>query len=337
MFEKIAAWLAHSAAKSSPNYPDQLIRYFLVFILLSLPITLLAVVSYFQIYQELTTLTLARREAVAIPVSIALEEKLDRLVDLGVAFSIHPKLRAAVQSKDWAAAREVLEVFKATADEPFIDRIFLADAEGVLRADFPALGTAGQDFSFRDWYQGVVRTSRPYISEVYQRTATPRYNVVAVALPVVGDDQHLQGILAQQIRLDSFLEWSKKIDIGQDGFVYVVDQKGNLVFHPQYSPGDQIVSYAEAPNIKKLLNGESGVGIFYNPIEKEERLTAFHPVSGYGWGVVVSQSRQAAYHSRDRSLQNLAAIYVALLVINGFLIFLILRAVGHYRNHGGKN
>src|SRR5487761_1338873 len=53
----------------------------------------------------------------------------------------------------------------------------------------------GSNFSYRDWYRGVIATGRPYVSEAYETAIAGRARVVGVAAPIRDAGGQLIGIL----------------------------------------------------------------------------------------------------------------------------------------------
>jgi len=303
-----------------------------IFVAFALPLMAFAIVSAIHMYGSLTELSLARRQAIALPTALALEQRVDRLVGVANSFAIHPQIRELAQSGEWENTKETLQIFKLIIDDPFIDRIFLTNAEGTLMAGIPEIGTEGQNFAFRDWYQGILSTGKPYLSKAYRRTVEPQYNVVALAIPVVDEKNLMMAILVLQIRLDHFLEWSKDIEIGEGGFVYMVDQAGQVVSHPHFAPQGQIADFSSVQAVQKLLQGQRGVEAAYNPVEHVNEVVAYEPVPKYGWGVVVQQPAETVFAARNKEMANVGAMYSLLFLVNAFLVYLLLGAIAHYQN-----
>jgi hypothetical protein len=174
-----------------------------IFLAIVLPVVLIAAIAYFQTYQELTEFTFSRRQSLADLAATVLEQKLDRLKDIGISLATRVRFKQLVNEGKWDEAIKILQ--DVSKDFPIIERIFLADPMGTLMADAPALsGVRGKNFASRDWYQGVSNGWKPYVSSVYQRAAEPRYNVIAVAVPIKAEKT--AGILVLQVRLDALVE-----------------------------------------------------------------------------------------------------------------------------------
>ena len=271
MLKSVTALLRDVVAKAGKK--DKRIRI-AIFLAIVLPVILIAAFAYYQTCQELNEFTFSRRQSLADLAATALEQNLERLTDIGVSLATRVRFRHLVNEGKWDEAIEILQ--GVSKDFPIIERIFLADPLGTLMADGPALpGVRGKNFASRDWYQGVSNGWQPYISGVYQRAAEPRYNVIATAVPIKAETEKIIGILVIQVRLDALVDWSKSIKLDGTGFVYFVDKEGRLAAHPKIPVQDNILDYSSVPVVQKVLRGQNGVEISFNPLEKEERLAAY--------------------------------------------------------------
>src|SRR5262245_58813064 len=69
-----------------------------------------------------------------------------------------PKLRREIGHANWPEVTKVLE--NLVRNFPQFDFVFVLDPHGVVRARVPYAETVGRDFSFRDFFQGAMRTRR---------------------------------------------------------------------------------------------------------------------------------------------------------------------------------
>ncbi|MBI2748065.1 MAG: PAS domain S-box protein [Burkholderiales bacterium] len=293
--------------------------YYALFSLAFAAILMTAVQSYRAIDLELTTAALSRREAVAQLAAATFSEKFARLVDITVSLATRVRFRELVAEAKWAEASEILRA--VPHDFPFVERLFLTDVEGTLMADVPELsGVRGVNFSGRDWYKGVRRDWRPYVSPVYQRAAAPQLDVFAVAAPIRNTSGGVSGILVLQVRIESLLDWIRGLEIGLEGFVYVVDSNGQVAFHSKFPAKQEILNYSQAPVVQRLLRGERGVETAFDPFEQEESVSAYAPVPAYRWGVVAQQPARTAFAAKDQQLKLLLMAY-------GVILFLSIAAI----------
>lgn len=319
-------WIHRATKRLSAARKNDRYVHGVIFIIVVSPVVLISVFSYLRTHKELTEFTLSRRESIAYLAAATLKHQFDRLTDLGTSLATRVRFRQLASEGKWEEAIQILK--GVPKDFPFIDRLFLADPSGTLMADIPpVLEVRGRNFSFRDWYRGVSAKWEPHISEVYKRAAAPQNNVVAVAAPIKSEAQKVVGILVLQVQLDTFLEWSRGIEVGSGGFVYFVDKMGRVAAHPRYSPQGEIVDFSTVPSVQKALRGERGVGVLFNPIEKEERVAAFAPVPRYGWGVIAVQPVGAAFASRARTLRFIAIVYGVVTLVTCVLAYVLARAL----------
>jgi signal transduction histidine kinase len=305
--------------------------FFLIFLTFVSPVLLIGTLSYRTTRRDLTDATLSRRQSIAYLAAEMVKEKLDRIADVAISLATRPRLRERAAAKNWADAGRVLAEVREDFD--FVDRIFLVDPEGTSRAAIPdAPEVVGKNFAFRDWYEGVSRQWQPYVSQVYRRASEPHYNVVSVAVPIRGYDKgRIAGILLIQVRLDFFLQWINGPEVGPSGFVYLVDRTGKLVAHPGFPPQGEIVDFSSTPAVQKILRGERGVGIHFDPIEKEERISAYEPVDGYGWGAIAVEPTAAAFAAQKRALDRMLIIYGLIGLLSGSLAILVLHNMARER------
>jgi PAS domain S-box-containing protein len=294
--------------------------YALILLLVSAAIVVMAVYSYRAIDRELTESALSRRASVSYLASAVLSEKFDRLVDIGISLATRVRFRELVETGHWADASKILS--RVPADFPIIDRITLIDLRGTLLADVPETPVRGQNFAYRDYYQAVMRNGQPYISQAYRRVAPPQVNVFAVAVPIKSSKGEALGILVMHVRLDQFFEWTRGIDAGSGGLVYVVDRRGMLASHPRFSPQGDLIDFSGVPVVKRVLQGNRGVDVEFNPIEKEDRVVAYEPIEKYGWGVVIEQPTAVAFATKNAQLRRVLTAYglvVTFLVLVAYL------------------
>jgi len=257
-----------------------------------------AAYSYRAINRELTESVLSRRASVSYLAAAVLAEKFDRLVDIGISLGSRVSFRELVEAGEWRRASEILS--GVSSDFPFVDRLALIDPSGTLRADIPAAPeVSGKNFSHRDWFPAVMASGRPYISRIYQRTALPMMKVFVAAVPIKRASGETLGILVVQVRLDKFFDWTRKIEVGSRGFVYVVDSRGILAAHPKHSSEGALINYSSVPVVQQVIEGKRGVETSYDPIEGDELVVAYEPIAKYGWGVVIAQPADAAFAARD--------------------------------------
>lgn len=286
-----------------------------------------AFLSYRSIDRELTHAALAKNAALAELAAVTLSEKLDRLVDIAVSLADRVRFRELIAEGRWVEASGILA--RVRSEFPVVDRIVLFDVGGTLKADIPEVpDVMGRNFAHRDWYKGVSREWKPYVSNVYERAAAPVINVFAIAVPIRAGTGTVLGSLLLQVRLDALFEWIRGVDIGDEGFLYVVDRTGNVAFHPRLSVQEKLVDLSTIPVVKLALEGRKGTEVSANgSAAKEESVKAYEPLAKYGWAVIAEQPARAAFATRDQQLLHLSLAYGLLALFCVLVVYLASRIV----------
>ncbi|HAT68124.1 MAG TPA: hypothetical protein DCS20_00715 [Candidatus Yonathbacteria bacterium] len=320
-FQRMKYFTSFSRLKS---YSKKRLILFSTLLVVLLPICGIVFYSGVEEYKDHELLAISHREATASLAASLVKEKLDRVVDLGVSFSGRTIFRQSIEKGEWEHAVSSIE--EVTKKYPYISFITLYDPAGVLKATTSGdPSVVGKSFAYRDYYQGVSKHWEPYVSEVFKKISEPQYNIVSVSIPIWSDKQEVLGILGLNINLGIFNEWVESIDVGNEGFVYVVDQKGHLAAHPYMSAASDVVDYSAAPAVQKIARGEQGVEVLIDPMGHEDQLTAYAPVDLYGWGVVATQPVSVAFFERDREVARFTVIWVLIMLATGLSLFRILR------------
>lgn len=103
---------------------------------------------------------------------------------------------------------------------------FLSDLAGRTVVIFPSQPELiGRSFAYRDWYSGVSRTGRPYVSGAYRTAATGNPLVVAVSAPVLQGTRRV-GYITVLWQLNSVRDVARGARRDDDVRISVTDQHG---------------------------------------------------------------------------------------------------------------
>ncbi|MGH8707817.1 MAG: sensor histidine kinase [Burkholderiales bacterium] len=256
---------------------------------------------YVTLERELTAAVIARRAALGSLAASTLAVKFERLVDVGVALATRVRFQELVAAGRWAEAGQILQ--RVPQDFDFLDRVFVTDVRGTLMADVPPVAEVhGRNFAHRDWFQGVSRHWRPYVSQLYRRSAAPQRDVIAVAVPIRGPGDALAGILVMQVKLEAFFDWVRGIDLGTGSRVLVVDGAWRTAFDSQSPAGARLDADAADPLVQQLA--PSRPQVVRDAHSGRDLVLAFAPAA-HGWGVVTLQDGEIAFAARDTLLRQL--------------------------------
>jgi len=194
--------------------------------------------------------------------------------------------RRALKRQDFRTIEDRLAQIKAL--QPDFASISLFNADGTLEASYPATPELiHQSSAYLDWYKGVSRQRKPYVSEVYQTVFPPYQQVVAGAVPITDDAGKPLGFLVARIALDTITRELVQTKVVGAWAISLVDQHGHLSTRANidsYSPAVDLIRYEP---VWQVLAGKSGHGTFVR--NGTAFSTWYEPLSLYGWGVLIEQ------------------------------------------------
>src|SRR5216683_3501245 len=181
---------------------------------------------------------------------------------------------------------------QASGLRPDFAFVSVYDLDGTMRAVYPPQPTVlNHNFAFRDWYQGVARDWKPYVSEVYQTAVAPYQLVVAIVVPVRDEAGYPIGILMAPYTLETMSRRLVATKIEGAWTISLVDQHGYLSARPDINSYSAPIDLNGYEPVKRMLAGNAGHGTF---VRGEDTFFArYEPVGQYGWGVLVDQPLSA--------------------------------------------
>jgi signal transduction histidine kinase/CheY-like chemotaxis protein len=253
--------------------------------------------------------------------ALLVEEEMTSLADLVQAYAGRPTLVEALEAAEHNPKAVTLHLRDLRGTQPGIFTTFVAEPDGTLLDIVPATPEiVGENFSFRDWYKGVTRTGRPYVSELYRTQAKGEALVVAAAAPVLASDGRHVGILVAAYDVAYLREVSAGLEDAQNVKLRVTDSRGIVVISGTEVPAG-LESARDDPRVRAALTGRSGV----TELETDDgrRLSAYAPVRTIGWAVTASVPADAAFAAVAELRSTVVAISAALgLVLALALVFL---------------
>ena len=89
----------------------------------------------------------------------------------------------------------------------------------------------GYDARKRSWYWQTMRSDRPYVTAPYLSFSIGA-PVITVSAPLRGK---VPGVLAADLKLDTFSDFVQAQRPGPHGTVMIFDQAGSLIAHPDFA------------------------------------------------------------------------------------------------------
>jgi len=219
----------------------------------------------------------------------AVEAYLQRALDLVTTHAERPRLLSGLatgSSRLFAFALRGLD-----PERTGFDAMFVVDARGEMRFHNTDPALVGGDFSGRDYYLGVLRTGRPYVSAPYIGRAT-KQPTVAVAAPIRDGNGRLQGMLVGALTLRALSQMVARLPSHQGNLV-LVGPGGVILAHRDPARLMQPAGTKD-PAIPRVLNGEAGWVEWGDP-GGAKHLSVFAPIRPVGWGLVIARPLDEVY------------------------------------------
>ena len=159
-------------------------RYFFIKIISLFIICLItAVVIILKQYEHNINDELSKDKLSAALTADIIREHEKAALSILNSYASRPSLLTAVKQKNIDLIHSHLENLSDNNNE--MDLYFITDTKGVLWVNFPVFPEAiGRNLSDRDWYKGISKNWKPYISTVFQLIVADKPLAVALSVPV---------------------------------------------------------------------------------------------------------------------------------------------------------
>lgn len=164
----------------------------------------------------------------------------------------------------------------------------------------------------RPWYQeamnhkGEVIVTPPYLSAAS--------NQLVVTVSKATKDGH--GVAAIDINISKLAEIAQSVKIGQQGYIYLLDQDRNIVYHPTAKIGS---AASDSDETKQLFARDDGY-FTYKLDGKDTMKMVFLTNKETGWKVAGTMHQQEV-NSEAAPVLRIAAIVLAIALAIGLLLF----------------
>ena len=313
----------------------------LVWTVLPLALVLALVVGTgFYAYQQMVqSLLIARDQELAKVSAERLSDNIRGYADLLVALANSDEMR----SRD---ARRQEDVLSRSQDllEVFDGGVAVLDERGTVTVTDPAHGNlVGQNLAVHPYFQNTRALRQPTFSDIFQEMGSGEEAIV-VAVPILGTDGDFWGVIrggfnlreqivsTQEIIRDDFSlsrrrlgQEIRNLKIGDEGYAYLVDRNGRVIYHPEGTPIGQDFSRRRA--VDRLKHGEQ-VGAFVSQEPGKERfVVGFANLPATGWGLVIREPWAEVVAPVKSYLRLVALVLLAALTLAAFLISLGVRRI----------
>ncbi len=199
--------------------------------------------------------------------------------------------------------------------DPAIEEISITDESGheVIRvsrlyaytqADLRSLG---QEEKFRRAIEGQI-----YISPVYHASTAEPF--ITLAVPIKFGSGKIGGVISAEVSLKKLWSSISVIEAAQEGQIFVVDRKGNLIAHRDYSKvlsGTNLAALYEVTEFMSGLDVDPPISLPVVGQDGGQVMSSFARVAQPNWAVVIEEPVKTSLEE-IRRIEALAVVFFVL-------------------------
>jgi PAS domain S-box-containing protein len=247
------------------------------------------------------------------------EQQINGVVALARSYAHRPSLIAALNNGNVSEINSHLVELRRA--HPGIQDVLLADANHAVVTVPGHPDVAGADLSERAWYEEMIRSGPPFVSEAFVVELPGRSRVFAAAAAVPrlgasGGDPLAHVIVVH--RLDGIADLVASFARLQNVDLTVTDHDGTVLAAPGVT-SSRLVSRRSVPGVSAALDGRTGV--LSHAVEGERLLSGYAPISRLGWTVSATVPTRSAF-------AGVSTVRSAVFTTATLLAVLILAAIG---------
>ncbi|MGC9671443.1 response regulator [Planosporangium sp. 12N6] len=255
----------------------------------------LAGLTYLSISQANSTVDteVHRRLTTSVDVSTAyVTDQMNSLRELAASYAERPGVVQQMSADRIDPAKMQAHLASLQARNPSFIGVWAMDAKGTMLAfDPPQPTIIGKSFAFRDYFQGVMASGKPYVSEAYQAMLPDKPRAVAVTAPVVSDGR-IVGSIGIGYRLEAIAAFTARLGEVQKVHLTLTDRNGVLLAGPgSEEPG--LPRGTGDRHLAAALAGRSGIA--RDTQNGVDTVSVYRSVPGLNWAVVADVPASEAF------------------------------------------
>lgn len=278
----------------------------LVTISVLMTLTIMVITSYTTQKQALIDSTLSLNYASAVQMSQTLNslfESMQKSLKQGADYLKN------VDYTDKEQLNNTLDLIHKSSD--YFNAVSLIDETGLVLSMSPYSQVSVGKYVSSEAAKAAIKAEDSYISDAYLTPRTKR-RIVFLSEPVFEKTGKYKGVLSGSIYLQENnildLLFGSQLKTNNGSYFFIVDHRGNTLFHPNISRIGKNVS--ENTVVRKLLQGQTGQEQYTN-LEGVDSLAGYYKVPATDWGVVIVSPTQMVYDQLNRQI-GLMLLYTSL-------------------------
>lgn len=231
----------------------------------------------------------------------------------------------ALPNADTTLRENAINILKNSMDRNRYEHLFIVDKNGFIVADTDSK-LIGKDINMRNYTKVTLSTKQPQISETIKSVSTGAMIIVFTSPVFDLQTSELLGFIGTSVFTDGLAANVKgmKINGVESSYAYLVDETGNMIYHPTVSKiGQSVTNEQIKAVVRKLQNGEKVDSTVVTYLyEGAEKIAAYSVIPQTKWTLVLTGDMN----------QVLSPVYTMTLyiVLIGFAIVLLASLIGFF-------
>lgn len=179
----------------------------------------------------------------------------------------------------------------------------------------------------RPWYIKAKEKNGFIITEPFIDLKS-KEPTISMAMPIYNESEK-KGIIAENIKLSLLLDKFNKIKLIGEGYLIILDDKGNFVLHPDKKLlGKNIMDMKGLEELsKKVISKPNGIeNYIYN---KDNKILSWETIPGTNWKMEIVINSDVAYNQKTKALFNIGMVLIITLIFSGVTGIIIGKKIGN--------
>jgi PAS domain S-box-containing protein len=303
-------------------FPFERRPVFLVSLLLSFVVIFgVACIVAYKSYTKAIDATIRSNETRATLLAKLILEHQRAAIGVLQSYADRPLLVASVKKRDFEGTlKHLIDLAK---QNPEMDWPFISNPDSTVWVNYPVdRQVMNKDLTYRDWYKGISKGWKPYISGVYKLIVGDKDLAVAVSAPILDEKGKVIGVLSTAQSTAFFREIIGEVGLNRDAKITLIDQEGHIIYSNGFPYTKEIIGYPSFEVVRRAMKGEKGnVEARDVPDGGRIKYVSFAPVEGIGWSIIVEKTKSEVLRSEYFALVLIGVI--SLLIYGISVLFLV--------------
>ncbi|KUP35848.1 methyl-accepting chemotaxis protein [Bacillus halotolerans] len=252
-------------------------------------------------------------------------ENVQQLNDI-INTSIGEKENSAEYFSEWLTQKKYKAKSNASIEEKFSQYIKInKDVESIYTSDKDGRFTRYPDLPMpsdynpveRDWYKkAVANNGKVVITDPY-KTASTNTMVVTIAQQTKDGS----GVIAINMTIDNLLKTTKQVNIGTEGYAFIMTKDKKVVAHPDETSGTEL----KGDWLEQMLSADKGD--FQYSMNGDKKKMAFDTNKLTGWKIGGTMYLDEIHDAAKPVLHLALIVLIAAILVGIIVMTLVIRSI----------